>query len=536
MLDWIKKPGPAPEHPMRDPASAAVLLAELRERDSVAALADLRGWLASLGDMPDLDERARSEVLGLIQEAGAAHAARLLREYLGSATEKPVVRESKWKALFACASDLATALCASAGRLLAAAKTDAAAASAAAAGAVRALRACRLLSKVCLVHYADVPPRLWRLAYATHAGAEAAGCAATAVVPHRSQRVSTTATAELLRLLMLHVVAPETLASEQIEVADRAAEQLGGEFTLRPPGTTDGTFRFDGDGDGPPQRASDAPQGAAARYFGPGTGLDSLARLHRQMAAGSGPEATLFGRDIASHAQIATVEHLLHHWGPNAPRAAPAHAPAKGELLVVHGFATVCRHLGGGNAAQAASRGLELASDDEAPLDPPEVWTVRDAGGSEVGAEMPQPGANWARSGMLVSFSVSGRNAWWLGVIRRTHADLAQSIHVDIGLLSKEPVALTMRPRADDASGAADWNAAAGTFAFVDVSVLLLQDASRAMGAPNVLLAPDAWKAGRVYEGMVDGSMRRLRLLSVLQRGEDFVRAACEWLPAADGG
>ena len=174
-----------------------------------------------------------------------------------------------------------------------------------------------------------------------------------------------------------------------------------------------------------------------------------------------------------------------------SPRPAPAHSPAKGELLVVHGFPGVCRHLANGDAARSKSRGLELVSDDEIMPAPPEAWAIRDAGGSEVGAEMPQPGANWARSGMLVTFSVSGRNEWWVGVIRRTHADIDRSTHVDIGLLSRQPVAVSLRPQARGSPGGADWDASAGTFAFVNVKAILLPDASQATGTPNVLVAPE---------------------------------------------
>jgi hypothetical protein len=532
MLDWIKKPGSGPEDPMRDTASASALLAELRDSDPVTALSELRGWLGSLADA-EPDERARSEVLGLIQEAGAGHVARLLKQYLADATDKQMVREAKWKAIFAYATSLADTLCESAKRLQALSRTDPSALGAAAVGTVRGLRACRTLLKACLVHYVDVPQSLWRRAYSAHVGAEVAGCASTAVHPHRSQRISTTATDDLLRMLMLQVIAPETLASEQIEIADRVVEQLGSEFTLRPRGVADNPFCFDPEGDGPPRRATPEAQSSAARFFGPGVALDTLARLYKQMATASDKDPSVFGNDIPSHAQLATVEHLLRHWGSNPPRGAPAHTPAKGELLVVHGFAGVCRHLNDGNTQGSGSRGLELASEDDVTPDPPEVWAIRDTGGSEVGAEMPLPGANWARSGMLVTFSVAGRNEWWLGAIRRTHADIDKTTRVDIAALSRKPAAVTLRPQAKGESGEAEWKASAGTFAFVKVNAILLPDASDASGTPHLLLPPEAWKQGRIYEAMLPEGLRDLRLVRLLHRGEDFVRAAFEWLAPA---
>lgn len=531
MLDWLKKSGPDPDNPMRNPASASALLAELRQSDPVKALDEMSAWLRSVGEMPDFDERARNDVLGLIQEAGTAHVAALLRQYLANATDKPVVRESKWKAVFDYATSLVEALCASAERLLGGPKPDSPAPSATA--AVRALRACRLLAKACLIHYADAPPSLWRHAYGVHARADAAGCAGTAVHPYRSQRIPTTATEELLRLLMLHVIAPEALASEQIEIADRVTDQLGNEFTLRPRGLADGPFWFDCDGDRGPQRATTAPGTATARYFGPGAGLDALARLRRQMSSTGGTGAEALGKDIPLHAQVAAVEHLLIHWGPSAPAAAPAHSPAKGEMRLLHGFARVCKELTDSDPTASAARGLALVSDEDVHLDSPEPWVIRDAGGSEIGAEMQQPGPSWVRSGMLVGLALAGRNEWWLGVIRRTHADLARGPHVDIALISRKPVPLSLRPRAAGTSEEADWDVSAGTFAFVDINAILLPEASEATGTPNLLLPPEGWKAGRVYEATIDKKLRTLRLVRVLQRGEDFVRAAYEWLPAA---
>jgi hypothetical protein len=515
---------------MRNPASASALLAELRAADPAKALDEMRGWLASLGEMTDLDERTRSEVLSLVQEAGAAHVSALLRQYLANSPDKPVVRESKWNAMLAYATGLVDAQCTSAERMLSMSRPDPSVSSATAAAVVRGLRACRLLAKVCLIHYADVPPSLWKRAYGVHTRAEAAGCAGTAVRPHRSQRIPTTANEELGRLLMLHVIAPETLASEQIEIADRVADQLGNEFTVRPRGLADSPFWFDCEGDRAPQRATTGPGADGARFFGPGAGLEALARLRRQMSSAGGPGADVLGKDIPIHAQIDAVEHLLRHWGPDAPPAAPAHSPMEGELLMLHGFARVCKQLTDGDGA---SRALALVSEDDTELEPPEAWVIRDAGGGEIGAEMRQPGATWARSGMLVGFSLAGRNEWWLGKIRRMHADPHQSPHVDIALLSKKPVALLLRPRAASTEGEADWDVSAGTFAFVEVHAILLPEASEATGTPNVLLPPEGWKAGRVYEATLDKSERSLRLVRVLQRGEDFVRAAYEWLPTA---
>jgi len=242
--------------------------------------------------------------------------------------------------------------------------------------------------------------------------------------------------------------------------------------------------------------------------------------------------ASAFGRDIASHAQFGTVEHLLACWGPTPPHAPPAHAPAKGELQVVHHYAQICNHLADVGSAAGDARGLGIASEDDANRAAPEAWAVRDAGGSEVGAELPQSGAHWARCGHLLAFSVRGRNEWWVGAIRRMHAEVGKPAHVDIALLSRKPLAVALRAQAKGIGEGAGWEASSETSAHQFVSAVLLPDASQSLGTPILLLPLEGWREGWVYEAVMDETSRQLRILHVLQRGEDFVRVAFEWLAA----
>ena len=77
---------------------------------------------------------------------------------------------------------------------------------------------------------------------------------------------------ELLRLLMLHVCAPDTLPPEEIELADRIVERLGAEFTLRQPGVADNPFCFEPGRESCPRRAKGQPA-AGTPLLRPGNGL-----------------------------------------------------------------------------------------------------------------------------------------------------------------------------------------------------------------------------------------------------------------------
>jgi hypothetical protein len=531
LVDWIKKARGGPDHPMRNASAAMAQLAELRGKDGVAALDDLSGWLESVKDADGFDEAVRGQVLGLIQEAGEPHVNALLANQLGNLAEKAVPRESKWKALIDYASTLSEVLCDSAGRLAAAAKADAHLLNAAAAGAARALGACRTLVKVCLMRYQDVPPGLWRRAYSVHAGAEAGRFATTAAHPDHAEQTATTATEELLRLLMLQVSMPDMMAPEQTEVAERVTLQMGTDFTLRPAGAADAPFCFDPASDLPPQRA--ASQGAAsARYFGPGAGLDALNRLHKQVMAEDISGVKIFGKDIGPHAQVRAIEHLLRFWGPNPAFSPKAHSPANGELLIVHRYPQICLNLPDAAFDENQAMSLAMTDSEKTKPEPPETWTLRGAGGDELGTEIPQLSRSWARSGELLGVYVQSRAEWWLGVVRRIHAHRGGGTHADIAIFSRKPRSLKLRVLGKDLKLPLGWETSTDAFSYRYLDAILLPDASEKSGTLSMLLPAEGWKARRVYEAIAWEPSRFLRILKLLRHGQGYARVTFEWLPA----
>ena len=253
MLEWVKKHSEDPAGPKSNTLLRAGLLPDLQGADPLTALEELTGWLEPTGRAAGADPKARSEVLARIQESSAAHVAALLALYLASPEDKLAAREAAWKSLVRYQSRLTQALAAPAQTLMNAAKEDRSLLLPGAASVARALQACRTFTKVGLIHYSRAPGSLWHLAYSLHALAEAAGCADLQIRAHADQKnpdISitwsvTTVSQELLRLLMLQMSAPDMLAPEQIEVADRVVERVGSDFTLRPHGVADNPFCFD---------------------------------------------------------------------------------------------------------------------------------------------------------------------------------------------------------------------------------------------------------------------------------------------------
>ncbi|KPK07626.1 MAG: hypothetical protein AMJ64_06225 [Betaproteobacteria bacterium SG8_39] len=531
VLSWVKKRTEGPAAPKAQQAQTEGLLPDLRDADPVTALNELSGWLDPAGGSASADPKARSEILARVQDAGAAHVAAMLAKYRASTDAKQAARESTWKTLIQYQAHLAHALGLCAKALMKAAYEDAELLAPAEASTARALRSCRTLARICFAHYVSVPGSVWRLAYTLYARAEEIGSAASPVKADADPKKVTTVEQELLRLLMFQMSAPDMMAAEQIEVADRALEQIGEGFTLRPPGVADNPFCFDPDGDAPPRRALGEQEVAPAlRYFGPGVGYDALEKIYKQLTEAKTETIKMFGMDIAPRAQVGTVQHLLAFWRAKSPYAPPTRAPASGSLQIVHRYAQIWKQL---SDAQHSSGELTLADESDGLPQAPEHWTLREAGGNELGAELAQADGGTAKCGEVVGVSVNGGSEYLVGMIRRMRCEPGGSLHADIAVLSRKPQPLTLREvrKKDEDSVISD--AASRQFSFASVRAVILADGSdSAQGAtpPNLLLPAESWKQGRIYETTQDPP-RYLRGLQVTRHGDDYVRATFEWLP-----
>jgi len=512
MLNWTKDGDGGSGNPLGDPATAGKLLDELRDVEPLIALNDLRGWLDSLAKTPapERNEQARAEVLARVQDAGEPHAAKLLAQFLSRSSAGQRGREASWIALVDYLKALTQAQ-------VALGKPPAA----------RVLNAVRMLAKAYLMRYYAVPRGVWKLAYAIHRRAEKDGSARTPVRVHAN--LTSSATQELLRLLMLSASAPELMAPDQIEVADRVIAQLGEDFTLRPPRVLDNVFCFDPAGDGPPMRTEERPPGLAAdvRCFGAGAGHDALERIYRQLAAGRAADALAFGKDIAPYTQVSAIQHLLAFWGETCPYRPQPRAPEKGPLSVVHGFAAVWQQL---SSSSASGLELSLVEDGEAAGQDPETWALCDAGGNEFGADAPKGGAEWARCGDLVCISAQD-GVWWAGVIRSVRAEPGRGPHVVVYVLSRTARAVQLQARIEKGEEAVYTGEAARQFDFNRVRAIMVSDGAGGTQTPNMLVAPDGWKEDRIYELESEGGAARvLRGAHLMRQRDDYVRATFEWL------
>jgi len=514
VLDWVKKR--IDDTATLQKARPARVDAPAGQRaDPLATLADLTGRLKAAGDAGN-DAQARSAALAALQDKAAVAVAALLAQYLGlgGATATPAEREATWKSLTGFQLRLTQAMCASAGAGLTPTS------------AVRALAACRVLAKLHLMHYAPVPGRLWHVAYALHASAEKAGFATTPVHAQSDSRTMTTAEQELLRLVMLHVSAPEMLMPEEIECAERVIERLAAELTLRQSGIADNPFCFEPASELAPTRSSGRPAAATTRHFGPGVGYESLERICKQASAAKPEDFGSFGKDIAPRVQLSTVQHLLTFWRVDCP-ASPAHQPASGTLHVVHGYDRIWQEI---SRAPGGKHELSLEATSPGAPQPAETWRLRGVGGGELAAEVPPESRSWLKCGEVIGLSVRDGAEHWLGMVRRVHAQPDGHLQVDVALMSRAPQAHTLRKMLTNDQDAAFTDASARQFGMSLVRALILADGAEPERPANLMLPPESWADGRVFELQNDAGSRYLRGLQIVRRGDDYVRATFEWV------
>ena len=531
-MNLVRKEGGRVDHSMSALPSAAKLLPELQGADPVTALDSLRVRLDEVKAAASHDAKARNYNLTLIQEAGDAHLSALLMRFLSKSAGNRATRETDWNALFGYQRTLAAALCASARFLLTEATVNPSLQLSAAGAAARALDACRTLAKICLVRYLSVPPKLWQLAYAVHGQAEKAGCATTLVSMHAAQKTSTSVTQELLRLLMLQSSAPDMMAPEQIEIADRVILKVGGDFALRSRSATDGQFCFAPKSDRPPCRTGGQPTGTGTeiRYFGAAAALNTLGQLYKQLATATSADIPVFGKDIDPHVQVSAIQHLLAFWGAVSPYSPPARSEEKGALRVIHRYAGIWQYL---LRARSGATELTLVEDGDEATQAPETWNVLDAGKNELGLEVSQQSCDWARCGDILAVVKHDDDECWLAIIRSMHAELNLGLRANIAILSRAPQAVQLRVLVGKDEENMYSEETARQFGFNLVRAIILPADSELSPKLTLLLPPENWKEGRVYETTGDEPARHLRGLRLVRRGDDYVRATFEWVSRA---
>jgi hypothetical protein len=301
----------------------------------------------------------------------------------------------------------------------------------------------------------------------------------------------------------------------QIIAADQIMEQLGVDMTMRPRGVADNPFCFDPAGAAAPSRAAGMDERSAGlRYFGAGLAYEALKRVH----GGAQP----------SQVQASTIQHLLIFWSEKVAYTPSARSPVTGEVQIFLGFSQAWQQL---SSVKSAVMELSLAEDGDVPLQAPQSWPIRELSETELCVEVRESAGNSVQPGDMVAVSrVKGE--WWLGIVLSMHADAGRPPNAVIYVLSRDPRALLMRAVIEKDEEAGVSEVASRQFAQAQVRAIIVADGSE-NSKPNLMLAPDAWRAGRRFQLSADGEGRYLSCTRLLRRGPDYARVAFEWAGSA---
>jgi hypothetical protein len=118
----------------------------------------------------------------------------------------------------------------------------------------------------------------------------------------------------------------------------------------------------------------------------------------------------------------------------------------------------------------------------------------------------------------------------WIGIVQRLHARPDGGLQAEIAVLSRAPEARTLRRVFKKGEDRAYTEAASKQFGMSSVRGLIL---GAEPGQPvNLLLPPDNWALGRVFELEKDSELHYLGGGQVVRRGDDYVLVALERVAA----
>jgi hypothetical protein len=163
----------------------------------------------------------------------------------------------------------------------------------------------------------------------------------------------------------------------------------------------------------------------------------------------------------------------------------------------------------------------------------PESWAQTDQSEWGLGADIPPGLGKWAEPARLCAIQPRSEKNWWVGIIRRM--DAGNGLHCGIRIFSKRPVSVWLRVIETGERQAANWDASNGAFAYDYLLGLMLPDAPKARDYPVMILEYRNYVPGQLCEVMMGEHSRQIKLVEILEQGEDYVRAAFEWPQSGKG-
>ena len=387
----------SPASVLGNPAELRRVLAEIAAAQPDLAINELTGWIESVNDTANIDLAHHVNLLYQFDSSAQPHLRKLDSAYV----EQPEGKDVVWRTGRDFWSVLSGAYELALDRYVSD-PTQASALSGLSRLASRTVRSCRQRFKWDVYHNGPVDAGLWQVAGQAYLLAQASGAEAREVV-NAADEAATSVEREYLRLIALHVAAPEGLVPVGVRVAEQLTGYFAARYSLAASIERGSTHWLDANQPAPPLRLVRTPrQVDGIRYFSGIAAADAALALARRIEAGETPDTVNFD-DMPDHKQMAALmRHLATHWALDPPTRQYRRHSLGGALAVANGI----KHL------HHVLRGAR----DEAVI---YRWEMSDASLGGIGATAPTASAEWVRVGSLVGMQPSGGDNWLVGVVRR---------------------------------------------------------------------------------------------------------------------
>lgn len=479
------------QHPLADAKEAKRIFGELATREPLGAIEEATGWLESIPGEASFKPVQRLELILRLDEATAAQARRLARDYQPLVSGSRAIEAKHWEMAHGYWDLLLKAYLDCFARFRNGEKD------AEGIKAQQHLLYGRLINALASelkwrqFHYGPVDGQTWLKLGAAYLAASEAKLDERDLdlYPGAGQ---TTVAAEYLKALIFHASAMDNLKPLQIELAERLIAYFLPFFSLERELRQDSVYWVDAAKPLPPTRLARKPEAAPTLRFFSGTrALKAVQTTMEQIRTEHQvPAGINLGGKYEPDTVLPVLEHLALNWAPKPPLRNTERRRINSPLKLVSGMGPVHQRLSG---AAADNAGLES-------------WVIDDVSLGGMGAHAAQARRDWIRIGALVAVQPDGGDNWLLGVVRRYVRTGPNEDSIGIETISKVPRAVMA-----DAGG-------------IYTEALLL-DVPEVGEYARMALPPDALEDKVALLFKVDDKNARLHPREVLASGPDFVVA-----------
>ena len=529
---------------MSDVEEARKLLADLPANDPLKALDEVSSWLTSVKDTPGFRPERRAGVIMLLDETGQRLQAELLQQYLAAPHLQDFHGLRLWQGAHGFMLALAEAYAVCVHEYQQEEKKPPALKELMPLICVRLLRAVAEQMKLDLMRYLDVEEAVWNQLYTNYTFAEANQFADVMVHAYPSHVIHTSPQRELVRALVLYVSSPATMAPNQIEVSFRIAARMVNLFDFKEAPDPDCPYFLDLSRPAAPGVVDDKLQATPnMRFFGATRAVPKIEDITHQHEHGVIEQERRFGNEFTPDGKLTVLKHLHIHWGKAPPHRHQERRSLSTTIEVVHSFRTISKlvtcielnqivNLSEQEVTMLKERsGISLVREE---VDySTETWPVLDISIGGVGGVIPRTSGAWAKIGALCGLKAQNSSLWWVGMIRRLHTDHQGKVHVGIEILTKKPLSVWLRSLGKGAERASNWETSSGSFAYDYLPVMLLPDAHNTEENLTMLMESGGYVVDGIYEAMMGEKSRNIKLISLLEEGDDYERVSFQWIAPA---